>query len=223
MNYKIILTILLSLHIFSSSSQNAKSFFITTEVQSKFSIGTPSRDIIGYSPDIVVNVPKVSKFRNPVYGIDISLNYILNKRFSAGIGVGLNIAKHEYNPTDFDEYYDKVMIPVYFRLNYELNMQKEWMLLSNVNIGYQFSDQNFNNTANGFILEEKGGVVTGINFGAGKKDNRFSPYIKLGYEFNCFNNEHSLVDMGFQDINYSDKIEYRRYYHLLKLTIGIKI
>jgi len=223
MNYKLILTILLSLQIFSLSSQNANSFFITADVQTKFSIGTPTRDIIEYSPDIIVNVPKVSLFRNPVYGINLSMNYILDRSFSVGIGAGLNVAKHEYNPVNFDEYYDKVMIPIYLRFNYEYNLQKEWMILSNINLGYQFSDQNFNNTENGFILQQKGGVIAGIDIGAGKKVNRFSPYMKLGYEFNYFNNEHSVVEMGFEDAVYSDKISYRRYYHSLKLSLGINI
>ena len=226
MKYRLFFTILLNLQALALMSQDMNSFYVETNVQSKFSIGNPTRDIIEYEPGVRVNVPKVNKFRNPVYGLNISLNYMLNDTYSLGIGSGLDVSKYDYHPVEVNEYIDKVMIPLYLRLNYRHPIQNEWNIVSNIKLGYQFSETNYYNTNDGFLIKEKGGALAGINIGIGKTKGRYSPELKLGYEFNCFRHDYSIIGIpGFENLNltYDDKIEFKSFYHLLTVSLGLKL
>lgn len=62
-----------------------------------------------------------------------------------------------------------------------------------------------------------------FNIGVGKKIDRFTPILKIGYELNQFTHENSLGWIGNSNLDYQDKIKYKTYYHLVKISLSIKI
>lgn len=203
-------------------AQELNKFFIETELKAKFSVGETTSRTINIKPGFDVGVPKLSKHRNPVYGIGFNLNYNLNKHFSTGVGLGINISKFEHHPLVADEYYDKVMIPMYLRIRYQNQFCDNWFFLSDLNGGYQYVDHRFGYSGIGYDYSESGGLLIGFDIGIGKDLGKYTPIFKLGYELNQFSNEASL-GWSDPDFNYDDKVYFNTYYHLIKCSLSLKI
>jgi len=205
------------------SAQESNKFYIETGFLTKISVGKPTRNTINYKPGVNANVPEISKFRNPVFGVGFNVNYNFNDHFSSGVGVNINIEKFENHPVIAYEYYDKVLIPLYLRIRYQNEIKTNWFLLSDLYFGYQFSDFKYWNTVNGFYFQESGGLLLGFDIGFGGKLGRYKPIFKIGYELNQFSHEDSLGWIGAPDLSYFDKVYYKTYYHLAKISLSLKI
>ena len=225
MNIKLIIVLLLFslLAPTTFSQENKKAFFIETQINTKIPIGNPTYNFFEYSPDVRIRVHSINKFRNPVYGLNISFNYLINNNLSAGIGSGINISKYDFHPVEVDEYIDKIMLPVYGRFNYKRKLENTWILRSNLKIGYQFADYNYGNTEDGFLFQDSGGIISGIYIGIGKNIKTYHPYLKLGYEFNQFSHKYSLKGYGLTDLSYDKQISFKTHYHLITLSLVLEI
>ena len=206
----------------SLSAQILNKIYIESEAVTKFSIGKQSRETIKYREKSSVNVPKNSKFNNLVYGINLSLNYELNNAFSIGIGSGINVIETEKHPLIAGEYYSKVLLPFFLRFRYQKNISEKWKILSDLNLGYQFTNFRYGNSEEGFDFQEEGGVLANIDIGIGKNIGKYSAFFKLGYELNQFQSKVSLrsIDNTIED---NEKVEYKTYFHLVKLSLTIHI
>lgn len=206
-----------------SSAQILDDIFFETSFVTKFSVGEETRKNISYQPGINTNVPKISKFDNRIHGLNLTANYALDDVFSMGIGAGVSFAKMESHPIVSNEYLDKVFIPVFLRFRYQKYYSGNWTFLSEVNGGYQFYKFVYGYSGQGFDFKETGGLLLNFNIGVGKKIDRFTPILKIGYELNQFTHENSLGWIGNSNLDYQDKIKYKTYYHLVKISLSIKI
>jgi hypothetical protein len=227
---KIKLPILKNLFLFSItfilsnslSSQVLDRIYIEGDAVTKFSIGKESRQIIHYRENSSLNLPKNSRFNNSVYGINLSLNYKLNSIFSLGIGSGINVVETEKHPLLGGEYYSKVLLPFFLRFRYQKNISEKWKILSDLNVGYQFTNFRYGNSEEGFDFQEEGGVLANIDLGIGKNIGKYTAFFKLGYELNQFQNKVSLRSID-NTIENNEKVEYKTYFHLVKLSLTIHI
>ncbi len=216
---------LFSITCFFTNSINGQIFdkiSLEGDAVTKFSIGNESREVIQYRDNLSVNVPKNSKFDNLVYGINLSLNYKLNNSFSTGIGSGINVVEAESHPVIGSEYYSKVLLPFYLRFRYQMDIAENWKILSDLNAGYQYTDFRYGNSEEGFDFQEKGGLLANVDLGIGRTIGKYTSFFKLGYEINQFQHEDSLGWLN-DTLDYDDKVEYKTYYHLLKLSLTIQL
>lgn len=218
-------SIILFILIVCSPSLNAQIFdkiFIEGDAVTKFSVGKETRDSFKYRDNITIDVPNKSKFDSPVVGLNFSLNYKFNEKFSTGLGSGINIIKNQKHPIVSNEYYDKILFPLFVKFRYQKQFFENWVFLIDLNGGYQLSDFRYGNSNEGFDFQMKGGFLANIDLGIGKDLGKYTPILKLGYEINQFRHEDSLgwIDDSLQ---YNDKIEYKTYYHLIKLSLSIQI
>jgi len=97
-------------------------------------------------------------------------------------------------------------------------------LLSDVKMGYQLSDYRYENTKYGFNFKESGGLLLGFDVGLGRNLVRYTPIIKIGYELIQFSHEDSLLGwVKSSGLSYFDKIYYKAYYNLLKVSLSVKM
>lgn len=206
----------------SLNGQILDKIYLEGDAVTKFSVGKESREIIRYRENLTVNVPKNSRFDNPVYGINLSLNYKLNNTFSTGIGSGINVVEQQEHPVIGNEYYTKVLLPFFLRFRYQKDISENWKFISDLNAGYQYTDFRYGNSEEGFDFQEKGGLLANLDLGIGRNIGKYTSFIKLGYELNQFNHEDSL---GWIDntLDFNDKVEYKTYFHLLKLSLTIQM
>ncbi|MDT0689160.1 hypothetical protein RM549_05150 [Salegentibacter sp. F188] len=218
-NY-IIFTFLFLFITNTSKAQDLNKIFLEAEAVTKYSVGETKRDVIYYEPSFTIDVPQISTHKNPIYGLNISLNYQLNSNFSAGFGSGLNFV-FEQRPDFANEYHTKIMAPFFARFRYQTDLSTNLIFISDINAGYQYVDFKHGNTENGFLFQESGGLLLNLDLGLGLKIAKFTPLLKAGYELNQSNHENSLGWIA--GYNYEDKIEYRTYYHLLKLSLSLRL
>lgn len=189
----------------------------------KFSVGNETREDIVYQPGVSANVPKNSKFSTPVQGLNFTLNYSFTEALSAGVGSGFNFVQLERHPVAGGECMDKTFIPVYSRFSHNWNFNSGILFLSNINAGYQFYNFRFSNSENGFRYKDTGGLLLNFNIGVGKTIGKFTPFLKVGYEFNQFSHEMSLDWIGDPSLTYEDKIKYKTNYHLINLSLSLRM
>ena len=206
-----------------SFGQFLDKLYIEADFTTMFSVGEPKSKTIDYKPGITASVPKISKFNNPVNGLNFNLIYKVNNHFALGIGSGISIVKFEKNPVIGNEYFDRVSVPFYLRLGYQRKNDSNWTFLSDLNSGYQYYDFRFGNTDEGFYFQETGGLLINLNVGIGKKIYRFTPILKIGYELNQFSHNDSLGWIENMDLTFDDRINYKSYYHLLKFSISVRL
>lgn len=135
-----------------------------------------------------------------------------------GIASGINVLKHHYYGEAIT---DKVGIPLYFTLGNKIPLKRDWHLLTDMNIGYQFIDiyQNYSYQDKVWQYQQSGGILAGVDIGVVKSTKKYSPSIKLGYEFNKFKNiEHLGVEIENRPL---EKVVYYSYCHLLKIGVAI--
>jgi hypothetical protein len=187
---------------------------------SKISIGETSRTRIDFPPNFSVNVPRVSNHENPIYGLNVSLNYRLNTNFSAGMGTGVNFV-FERHPDARNAFHHKVMLPFFGRLRYHKDINSNWLFLSDLNAGYQYIDFRHGYAENTYLFREKGGLLLNLDLGLGMKIHKFTPIFKVGYELN----QSTLINRldWLTDNPPVDQIEYHTYYHLLKFSLSLSL
>ncbi|MDT0644709.1 hypothetical protein RM553_17850 [Zunongwangia sp. F363] len=217
--------LLLILCIFSSSlnAQFLEKIYLEGEAVTKYSIGKESRRSIQYQDNITVNVPENSRFDAPVYGIGFSLNYRFNHSFSAGVGSGINFVKDQGHPYMANENYDKLMIPMIIKLNYDLDISENWKIVSELNGGIQLNEAAYGNSPQGFYFKEHGGMLAGVKAGIGRKVGKYAAVLKIGYEWNQLTNENSLGWYNYDGLTYNDIIEYKTNYHLLNVSLAVRL
>ncbi|MDT0645435.1 hypothetical protein RM545_01930 [Zunongwangia sp. F260] len=221
MRFNYIIFILLFLFITNTSTaQDLNKIFLEAEAVTKYSVGETKRDIIYYETNFTIDVPQISSHENPIYGLNISLSYQLSSNFSAGFGSGLNFV-FERRPDFLNEYHTKIMAPFFGRFRFQTSVSPSLIFISDINAGYQYLDFKHGNTPNGFLFQESGGLLLNLDLGLGLKIAKFTPLLKAGYELNQFNHENSLGWIA--GYNYEDKIEYTTYYHLLKLSLSLRL
>ncbi|MDT0678275.1 hypothetical protein [Autumnicola musiva] len=218
-------SLLLILCIFSSSlnAQFLENIYLEGEAVTKYSIGKESRRIIQYRENVSVDVPKNSRFDSPVYGINFSLNYRFNNSLSAGVGSGINFVKDQSHPYLAYEYYDKLMVPMILKVNYNMGISENWKILSELNGGIQLNEFAYGNSRQGFYIKEHGGLLAGVKAGIGRKVGKYTAILKFGYEWNQLTHEDSLGWYDNNEFDYSDIIEYETNYHLLNVSLAIRL
>ncbi|MCM4155974.1 hypothetical protein [Gramella sp. AN32] len=196
--------------------------YLEGDAVTKFSVGKETRDHIEYRNNINVDVPENSKFDSPVFGLNFSLNYQINKSFIMGIGSGINVVHKDKHPIISNEYYDKIMLPLFTKFRYHHQFAENWLFSTDLNAGYQVSQFLYGYSNGEYDFEEKGGLLANLDFGIGKNLGKYTPVLKLGYEINQFRRKDSLgwIDESLQ---YDDKVVYKIYYHLIKLSLSIQI
>lgn len=203
-------------------TQNLDKIYFEVDFNTKISIGEPTRRTINYASGVTANVPKKSTFDSPVYGINLSVNYKINNNISLGFGSGLNFVKNETHPVITNEYLDKTFIPLYAKFTYQFDLDNNWDLSPTLNLGYQHYDFNYGNTKDGFTFREKGGLLTNLDIGIGKKIGKYKPIFKVGYELNSFHHKNRLK-LTYDKLNYNEKVNFTTYYHLIKLSLSIRM
>ena len=192
------------------------------EVPVKISIGKDTRQIFNYKGIETLNYPYYTSYRNPVYGINLGVMYGLSKSFKIGVSAGLNGEYFETNPIFINEYYNMMMIPVYGKIRYEKNLKGKITLMADLNAGYQFFDNRFENDTSGFYFTDTGGFLGGIDLGAAYRTSKYMFSLKLGYEMNIYSHAYRL-DWGVHpaNITQNDIVNFYTFYRLLKVTVGI--
>ena len=203
----------------SSTAQNLNRIYFEADAVTKISVGETSRARIDYPPNFSVNVPRVSNHENPIYGLNVSLNYRLNSNFSAGMGTGVNFV-FERRPDARNAFHDKVMIPFFGRLRYHKDINPKWLILSDLNAGYQYIDFRHGYTDTGYLYREKGGLLLNLDFGLGLKIHKFTPIFKIGYELNQSSHINKVDWITTTSV---DQIDYKTYYHLLKFSLSLSL
>lgn len=220
---KHILPILMCFLSLSTSAQFLDKIYLEPEYVIKFSVGEATNRSFVYNNTLQVNVPERSRFNYPVQGLNLTIGYALSDRFSVGVGSGIHVAKFENHPLIGSEYFDSVFLPLYLRLRYQKDFSNQWMLLTDLDGGYQFYHVLWGNREEGFLFEGQGGLLLNLNVGIGKEINRFTPILKIGYELNQFSNEASLGMFPSLELDYNDKVFYKSYYHLIRVSLSIQI
>ena len=218
-NY-LLLALIFSFLTTSTSAQDFGRIFFEAEAVSKISIGEAKREQLNYEQNFSLDVPRISTFEDPVYGLNFSLHYKLNPHFSAGLGSGINFVFEE-RPDFQDEYHNKILLPFFARLRYQTDINSRLLFLSDLNAGYQYLDFRHGSTENGYLFQESGGLLLNLDLGIGLNLARFTPIFKLGYELNQTSHTDSL--RWNTDYSYSDKVEYTTYYHFLKFSLSLKL
>lgn len=216
----LIFTLLILLITNTSKAQDLNKINIEIDAVSKISVGETKRDQINYQSNFSLDIPRISTYENPIYGLNFSFNYQLNKNFAAGLGSGVN-STFEERPDFENEYHNKILIPFFARFRYQTNLNTNLIFLSDVNAGYQYLDFKHGHTEHGYLFEESGGLLLNVDLGLGLKIGKFTPVLKAGYELNQFNHKNSLGWMP--DYNYDDMIDYKTYYHLVKISLSLRI
>ena len=106
-------------------------------------------------------------------------------------------------------------------MRYQTDLNTKFVFISDLNAGYQYVNFKHGNTQNGYLFQESGGLLLNVDLGLGLKMTKFTPILKVGYELNQFNNKNSLG--WISEYNYEDIIDYKTYYHLLKISLSLRI
>ena len=221
---KKITSLLLLFVAFATQAQDSNKFFIETEYQLKFSVGQPSYQSFQLIKNLQVDLPYVATYGYPVNSLNLSFNYTFFKRFSAGLGFGFGFVKFEPVPQNASSYYDKLLVPMYARVRYTLPFKENWFALAEVDAGYQYTSNRWDyiKGAGDFKVQENGGAMFGATIGFGKTLKRYSPMLKVGYEFNQFSRQYvytftdNWLPTEYQSVNIYT------YYHLVKVAICVK-
>ncbi len=218
---KSVLLLFLCLASNSLEAQILDKLYLEGDAVKKFSVGKETRDNFEYH-NINFDVPKSTKFDSPVFGLNLSVNYQLSKSFVVGIGSGINVVHKDKHPVLPNEYYDKIMLPLFGKLRYQNQFSGNWLFITDLNAGHQLSQFLYGYSNDEYNFEEKGGLIANLDLGIGKTIGRYTPILKLGYEINYFKRITSLgwIDESLTD---NDKIEYKIYYDLIKLSLSIHI
>jgi len=193
------------------------------EIPVKFSVGYSTRLETNYKGILPLTYPQFELYRNPVYGINLNILYGLNDHFKIGFGSGLNGEFFEGSPAFSNEYINMLMLPVYGKFRWQKNIKEKFTLSSDFNAGYQFYDNRIGNDSNGYFFRDRGGLLGGIDIGAGYRTAKYLFSVKLGYEMNIYSHSYRL-DWSFPaPITSKDIFEFKTYYNLLKVTLGIDI
>ncbi len=221
MNYNyLIVALLLSFLTIESTAQDLEKVFFEVDAVTKISIGETKRENISYQTIFSIDVPRISHHENPIYGLNFSFNYRLNKNISAGIGSGVNFV-FEQRPDFQNEYHNKIMLPFFVRLRYQTEISNNLSFLTDLNTGYQYIDFKHGHTEKGYLFQESGGLLLNLDVGLGLHVSKFTPIIKVGYELNQHNHQNSLG--WITNYSYDDIIEYTNYYHLLKFSLSLSL
>ena len=215
-----IFTLLILFITNTSKAQDLDRIYFEVDAVSKISVGETKRDQINYEPNFSIDIPRISTHENPIYGLNFSFNYQLNPNFAAGLGSGVNFVFEE-RPDLENEFHNKILIPFFARLRYQTDLNTNLFFLSDLNAGYQYLNFKHGNTENGYLFEESGGLLLNVDLGLGLKIAKFTPLLKVGYELNQFNNKNSLG--WIPEYNYEDMIDYETYYHLLKISLSLRM
>lgn len=206
-------------------AQNPSKIQIDVEAPIKFSVGYKTQQQFNYKDLVTITTPKFDIYRNPVFGLNLSVLYRLNESFKIGIGSGINAEFFDDYPFIDNEYYNRLMIPVFGKLRYERKYNEKINVLSDLDFGYQVFDNRMLNDSNGFYFLDKGGFLSGIDLGAEYMIANYKLYLKAGYEINQYNHTMRLdwSSVSYLNLTPDDKISYRSYFHVFKLTFGITI
>ena len=217
---------LLILIVFSTTvkAQVRDKIFLEGEAVTKFSVGKETRNVLKYQENVTMHVPRRQRYDGPVLGINASINYRLINLLSVGIGGGINVVQ-DIHPFTAHQYRDRVMFPLFLKLGYENKISQNWTFLTDLNAGVQlhYYGYGYSLENDGYDFQERGGLLANIDLGIGRDIGKYTAFLKLGYEINEFRHEDSLGWLNFQDLSYEDKIEYKTYYQLLKVSFSIRL
>lgn len=204
-------------------AQETSDFFIEAEYQLKFSVGQPSYQSFQLIKNLQVDLPYVAQYGYPVNSLNLNFNYAFAKHFSAGLGFGFGFVKYEPVPQNASSYYDKLLVPMYARLRYNLPLKNNWLFLAEVDGGYQYSNNRWDyiKGAADFKVQENGGGNASISIGLGKSVKKYTPIFKVGYEFSQFSRTYvytftdNWLPTEYQTVNIY------MYYHLVKVGLAL--
>ena len=205
------------------SAQNQSKIQIDVEAPLKFSVGYKTQQQFDYKGLATITAPQFNTYRNPVFGFNLSALYRLSESFKIGIGSGINGEFFDESAFVANEYYNRLMVPVYGKLRYQSTIKEKIIVLSDINFGYQIFDNRMLNDSNGYYFIDKGGLMSGVDVGAGYIIANYKLYLKLGYEINQYNHTMRLDWGSLPYLTSADKINYKSYFHIFIFTIGITI
>jgi len=214
----ILCTILCTQNIFGQDSR----FSLEPEFQTSFSIVEPTRQSVFIPSTAVINMPDIMNFRFPVYGASMHINYDLSNHFALGLGMGVSVAKFENHPLFGGEYVDQVMVPYTLKLRYKRDIGEKWNFLVDLGGGYQYADQRFGWDGDKFTHSRKGGPILTADVGIGRQVGKYTPTLKVGYEYFQFQNKHyyGWID---SDIDPNANIVYTTKYHMINVALSVRI
>lgn len=206
-----------------SFGQSTSKLSVETEYQFKFSVGNPSTQSFSLIRNLDVELPYISTYGYPVNQLNLTFNYAFAKRFSAGLGFGFGFVKFEPVPLNPNSYYDKLLVPMYARVRYNVPLKNNWFVLAEADGGYQYSSNRWDyiDDVHDFRTQENGGAMFGASIGLGIQTKKYQPIIKIGYEFNQFKRQYvykftdNWLPTEYQIVNIYT------YYNLLKLGVSI--
>ena len=218
-----LLLILLSFVIASHPgyAQHSDKLSLDIAFTSKISLGKPTRNVIQYDPATTVNVPARSVYNNPDYSLEAGINYHVSGGAYIGLASGISVVKFENHPIASAQYYDRVMFPLVLKAGYQNDIGKSWFYNLDLAAGQKFADFRFTNTDEGFLFLESGGLMGYASAGISKAIGKYRPFFSLGYEINQFSHENSIG--WIEPFSYEDKIFYKTQYHLLRMSVGVKM
>ena len=214
----ITVTIFCAAYIFANAQENHKLYF-ELDVQSKFSFGDKTYQTIR-SELGTKSVNDQLSYNNPVFQLGLIANYQLSNALSIGIGSGINFTKFIEN-TGGNSNYDKVAVPVFLQLKYSIDVNENWCIAPNLQVGYQFTESNLNYYYDRWSFEEQGGILGGFDLQIQKKNDTYSPYIRVGVEYNQFDNKSAIgyytpTEVHITSVSYTTQVQ------LLKVGLGFQ-
>ena len=204
-------------------SQEKKKMELGIEIPVKVSLPYNTYQTFDYNGLIEYNAPLFDTYRNPLFGMNLYLLYPVSKTMSIGITAGVLGSFYDQHPFFQYEYQHRFILPIAIKYRYTKDLNEKLNLLADLNLGYQLTDQSYNNDSLGYYFSSTGGILAGIDLGIGFTMCDYPMSLKAGYEINQYNNT-DRMDWGYGAtlLTADDKISYKTYFQTIKIALEIK-
>ena len=217
-----ILLAFLNLHVVVNciNAQNSSKVSFKTEFSTLASVGIETRQTIEYEPGLTLDFPKISNYNGLVYRLEFGPDYEIFHNFKLGMTGGIAVIQGESNPLVSGDFFNRVMFPVIGNLEYHLQFGNGFSFVPKLKFGYQFSEDYFGHTEEGYLYEQHGRMIAGVDLGLMKRVGKYAFYLNLGYELQQMQNEVSLAWINGH--KFEDKFKFITSTNCLKIGIGIR-
>ncbi len=220
MKNTLLFSVLFSFLSFFGSAQKNNPLIFELELPLKFSIGNQTRENIEVVPGYSVNIPKNDVYRNPVFGLNATMLYSVNKLFMVGIGGGVNGEFYERHPIVNGESYNRLIVPFFVKLRHQRVVGQNTILLLDLNAGYQLYKNGYLASEYGYTFEDTGGIMAGAEIGIGRAIGENTVLCKVGYELNQYHHTFHLNWLS-PVFDPTEIFKYKTYFNTLKVALAI--
>ena len=220
MKNTLLFSVLFSFLSFFGSAQKNNPLIFELELPLKFSIGNQTRENIEVVPGYSVNIPKNDVYRNPVFGLNATMLYSVNKLFMVGIGGGVNGEFYERHPIVNGESYNRLIVPFFVKLRHQRVVGQHTILLLDLNAGYQLYKNGYLASEYGYTFEDTGGIMAGAEIGIGRAIGENTVLCKVGYELNQYHHTFHLNWLS-PVFDPTEIFKYKTYFNTLKVALAI--